>query len=68
MSLPELNFWELLITGLGVIMTGACLAILWWQRCQHKYYLVRTIHGDERLHRGKTRVLSCSKCGKVKYE
>ena len=60
---------ELIIMGIGVLAFAFGLFLAWLQRrCQHKFYLVRTIHGDERLHRGKTRLLSCSKCGKVKYE
>ncbi len=60
---------ELIIMGIGVLAFAFGLFFAWLQRrCQHKYYLVRTIHGDERLHRGKTRLLSCSKCGKIKYE
>ena len=60
---------ELIIMGIGVLAFTFGLFLAWLQRrCQHKFYLVRTIHGDERLHRGKTRLLSCSKCGKVKYE
>lgn len=60
-----------------IIATGVLLSvivilvipILWLRRCKHRYYLVRTIHGDEINYRnGKRRVYSCDKCGKVRYE
>lgn len=61
---------ELIIMGIGVLAFAFGLFLAWLQRrCQHKYFLVRTIHGDEINHRnGKRRVYSCAKCGKIKYE
>ena len=61
---------ELIIMGVGVLAFLVGLFLAWLQRrCKHRYFMVRTILGDEINHRnGKHRVLSCSKCGKIKYE
>lgn len=53
---------ELIIMGIGVLAFLAGLFLAWLQRrCHHKYFLVRTGQGG-------IRILSCSKCGKIKYE
>lgn len=56
------------VAVLLLVIAIIVIPILWFRRCKHKWYLVRTINGDERLHRGKSRVKSCAKCGKVSYE
>lgn len=62
--------YELIVLTVGLFAFTCGLILAWLQRrCEHKYFLVRTIHGDEINHRnGKRRVMSCSKCGKIKYE
>jgi hypothetical protein len=53
------------------VITLALICFLVWNwcyRCDHKYFIVRNLHGDERCQTGKTRELRCDKCGKVKWE
>ena len=60
---------ELIIIGIGVLAFLAGLFLAWLQRrCKHRYFVVRTIHEDAQKIRKEKRVLSCSKCGKIKYE
>lgn len=56
------------VAVLLLAITIIVIPILWFRRCKHKWFVVRTITGDERMHTGKVRVYSCGKCGKVKYE
>lgn len=67
MNLYDLNAIELGAGILLTIITGLCIAILCRQKCDHRFFNVRTLHGDEALHRGCRHELRCSKCGKVKY-
>jgi hypothetical protein len=60
---------ELIIMGVGVLAFLAGLFLAWLQRrCKHRYFVVRIIHEDGQKNRKAKRVLSCSKCGKIKYE
>lgn len=36
-------------------------------RCEHSWYTVRNIHGDEILHMNARSIRQCRLCGKVMY-
>lgn len=60
---------ELIIMGVGVLAFVVGLFLAWLQRrCKHRYFVVRTISEEAQKYRKAKRVLSCSKCGKIKYE
>lgn len=60
---------ELIILAIGVFAFTCGLILAWLQRrCSHRYFVVRTISEEAQKYRKAKRVLSCSKCGKIKYE
>lgn len=64
-----MNKPELIIMGIGVFAFTCGLILAWLQRrCKHRYFVVRTISEEAQKYRKAKRVLSCSKCGKIKYE